>query len=56
MRQRAVKRMFDDGSFRQFQSLAEAQRITGIKSQGISSVCLQLQSHTGGYRWQYANT
>ena len=51
MRQRAVKQIFDDGSFREFQSLAEAQHITGIKSQGISSVCLQLQSHARGYLW-----
>ena len=55
MRQRAVKQMFDDGSFREFPSLAEAQRTTGIKSQGISLVCRQLQSHAVGYRWQYVN-
>ncbi|CAG8832093.1 14856_t:CDS:1, partial [Cetraspora pellucida] len=30
MRQRAVKQIFDDGSFREFPSLIEAQRITGI--------------------------
>ena len=39
---RLVKQIFD-----------EAQRTTGIKSQGIHSVCRQLQSHAGGYRWQY---
>ena len=33
--QRAVMQIFDDGSAREFSSLAEAQRVTGIKS----SIC-----------------
>ncbi|CAG8765919.1 14643_t:CDS:1, partial [Ambispora leptoticha] len=50
-RKRAIKQIFDDGSFREFLSLAEAQRITGIKSQNIGLVCRGLQAHAGGYRW-----
>ncbi|CAG8845892.1 34468_t:CDS:1, partial [Gigaspora margarita] len=47
-RRRAVKQIFDDGTTQEFTSLVEAQRITGIKSQGISSVCRGLRTHTGG--------
>ncbi|RHZ81294.1 hypothetical protein Glove_122g10 [Diversispora epigaea] len=45
MRQRAIKQIFDDGSFREFLSLAEAQRVTGIKSQNIGLVCRGLQAN-----------
>ncbi|RHZ77231.1 hypothetical protein Glove_184g104 [Diversispora epigaea] len=44
--------IFDDGSFREFPSLAEAQCITGIKSQNIRLVRRGLQAHAGGYRWE----
>ncbi|KAF0413266.1 His-Me finger endonuclease [Gigaspora margarita] len=54
--QRAIKQILDNGSFREFPSLAEAQRITGIKSSNIWRVCRGLQAHTRGYLWQYVNT
>ncbi|CAG8628363.1 8775_t:CDS:2 [Gigaspora margarita] len=53
---RLVKQIFDDGTTREFPSLAKAQCITGIKSQSISSVCRGLRIHTGGYRWEYVST
>ncbi|CAG8528923.1 14357_t:CDS:2 [Gigaspora margarita] len=53
--QRAVKQIFDDGSFREFPSLVEAQRITGIKGSNIWRVCRGLQAHAKGYLWQYVN-
>ncbi|CAJ0645989.1 4488_t:CDS:2, partial [Entrophospora sp. SA101] len=55
-RKHAIKQIFDDGSFREFPSLAEAQRMTGIKSQNIGLVCRGLQAHAGGYRWEYVST
>ncbi|CAG8793768.1 20689_t:CDS:2, partial [Gigaspora rosea] len=51
--QRAVKQIFDDGSFREFPSLAEAQRITKIKGSNIWRVCRGFQAHARGYLWQY---
>jgi hypothetical protein len=45
-RQRAVKQIFDDGSFREFPSIAEARRVTGINNIGL--VCQGLQAHAGG--------
>jgi len=54
MHQRAVKQIFDDGSFQEFPSLAEA-RVTGIKSSNIWRVCRGLQAHARGYLWQYVN-
>ncbi|PKY56606.1 His-Me finger endonuclease [Rhizophagus irregularis] len=51
--QRAVKQIFDDGSFREFPSIAEARRVTGINH--IWKVCRGLQAHAGGYRWEYVN-
>jgi len=51
--QRAVKQIFNDGSFREFPSIAEARRVTGINH--IWKVCQGLQAHVGGYRWEYVN-
>ncbi|RHZ78128.1 hypothetical protein Glove_167g39 [Diversispora epigaea] len=53
--QHAVKQIFNDGFTREFPSLAEAQRITGIHSSSIGRVCKELQVHAGGYRWKYIN-
>jgi hypothetical protein len=52
-RQRAVIQIFDDGSTREFSSLAEAQRVTGIKSSNIWKVCNGLRAHARGFRWEY---
>ncbi|CAI2193005.1 12961_t:CDS:2, partial [Funneliformis geosporum] len=49
--QRAVKQVFDDGSIREFPSLAEAQRITGTSRSNICEVCRGIRNHAGGYRW-----
>ena len=48
-RQHAVMQIFDDGSTREFLSLVEAQRVTGIKSSNIRKVCNGLQAHARGY-------
>ena len=53
--QRAVKQIFDNGSTREFPSLAEAQRITGIGKSNIGMVCRGHQVHAGGYRWEYVD-
>ncbi|PKK65748.1 hypothetical protein RhiirC2_853389 [Rhizophagus irregularis] len=53
--QRAVK-VFDDGSIREFPSLAEAQRITGNNRSNICEVCRGIRNHAGGHRWEYINT
>ncbi|RHZ54033.1 hypothetical protein Glove_431g36 [Diversispora epigaea] len=45
-----AKQIFDDGSFREFPSIAEARRVTGINH--IWRVCQGLQAQTG-YRWEY---
>ncbi|CAG8596708.1 8135_t:CDS:2, partial [Ambispora leptoticha] len=50
-RQCGVKQIFDDGSFREFPSIAEARRVTGINHIGL--VCRGFQRHAGGYRWEY---
>lgn len=44
-----------DGEFiKEFQSIKEAQRQTGIKSQNISSCCMNKRHRTaGGYIWKY---
>ncbi len=47
-KQYPVKQIFNDGSFREFPSIAEAQRVT--KTYHISDVCRELQSYAGGYR------
>ncbi|CAG8707928.1 5199_t:CDS:1 [Ambispora leptoticha] len=47
----AVKQIFGDGSFREFPSIAEARRVTGINH--IWKVCRGLQAQAGGYRWEY---
>ncbi|KAF0419062.1 His-Me finger endonuclease [Gigaspora margarita] len=49
--QRAVKQMFDDGSFREFPSLAEAQRITGIKAQISGGSFTSLLSPIEWFTW-----
>ena len=38
MRQRAIKQIFDNDPIREFPSLAEAQRVTGIAKSSISLV------------------
>ncbi|PKY44230.1 hypothetical protein RhiirA4_418870 [Rhizophagus irregularis] len=53
--QRALK-VFDDGSIREFPSLAEAQRIPGINRSNICEVCRGIRNHAGGHRWEYINT
>lgn len=56
--QRAVKQIFDNGSTREFPSLAETQRITGIGKTNIGIVCREHRIHArltnkGGYHWEY---
>ncbi|CAG8707820.1 35439_t:CDS:1, partial [Racocetra persica] len=46
-----VRQIFKNGSFREFPSIAEARRVTGINNIGL--VCRGLQAHAGGYRWEY---
>ncbi|CAJ0638726.1 16565_t:CDS:2 [Entrophospora sp. SA101] len=46
MHQRAIKQVFGNGTTQEFTSLAEAQHVTGIKSQGISSQIKGLNSET----------
>ncbi|PKK55743.1 His-Me finger endonuclease [Rhizophagus irregularis] len=50
-KQYSVKQIFNDGSFREFSSIAEAQRVT--KTYHISDVCRGLQTYAEGYRWEY---
>ena len=38
----------DDGSIREFLSLAEAQHITGISRSNICEVCRGIRNHAGG--------
>ncbi|CAG8637180.1 14384_t:CDS:1, partial [Cetraspora pellucida] len=56
MRQRAVKQILEDGFAREFPSLAEARRITGIDESSIRKVCRGLQTHARGCRWEYVST
>ncbi|CAG8695787.1 26803_t:CDS:1 [Dentiscutata erythropus] len=56
MRQRAVKQILEGGFAREFPSLAEARRITGIDESSIRKVCRGLQTHAGGCRWEYVST
>ncbi|CAG8483088.1 13038_t:CDS:1 [Acaulospora colombiana] len=46
---RAVKQVFDDGSTQEFQSISEAQRITGIDGSYIGKVCKGRKARAGGY-------
>ncbi|CAG8680266.1 23462_t:CDS:2, partial [Cetraspora pellucida] len=43
-----VRQIFKNGSFREFLSIAEAQRVTGINNIGL--VCRGHQAHAKGYR------
>ncbi|CAG8621450.1 17301_t:CDS:2 [Dentiscutata erythropus] len=47
MHQRAVKQLFDVGSFGEFPSLIEAQRIIGISRSSIGKVCRGCQTRAG---------
>ncbi|RIA87653.1 hypothetical protein C1645_776845 [Glomus cerebriforme] len=51
--QRPIRQIFDDGSTREFPSIAEAQRTTGINQSNIGVVCRGLRAYAGGYRWEY---
>ena len=53
--QRPNRQIFDDGSTREFPSIAEAQRTTGINRSNIGEVCRGLRAHAGRYRWEYVN-
>lgn len=53
-KQSSVKQIFSDGSFLEFPSIVEAQRTTKIYH--ISDVCRGLQTHAGGYRWEYIDS
>ena len=53
--QRPIRQIFDDGSTREFPSIAEAQRTTGINRSNIGEVCRGLRAHAGRYRWEYVN-
>ena len=46
--QHAVKQIFADGTFREFQSLAEAQCTTQIDSRNIRAVCQGLRVGIAG--------
>lgn len=43
----------NDEFIRMFQSMAEAQRITGVMEQNIRKVCLGHRKYAGGYIWRY---
>ena len=45
-----------NGSFiKKFPSIKEAVKETNCNQGNISSVCLGLRNHTGGYKWQYGS-
>ncbi|RHZ61360.1 hypothetical protein Glove_348g41 [Diversispora epigaea] len=50
---RPVKQIFDDGSLREFPSIAEARRATGIRN--IGRACQGFQRHAGGGSTQKGN-
>lgn len=49
----AVKQILSNECFREFQSIAEASRITGINRKCISDVCRGEYKKDGGYNWKY---
>ena len=50
---RPVAQILDGKIIAQYPSLIEAEKVTGIKQQGISKVLRGLRKATGGYQWKY---
>ncbi|CAG8837493.1 22947_t:CDS:2 [Gigaspora margarita] len=55
-KKRAVKQIFTDKTFQEFLSLTEAYHATVINQDRISLVCHGLQTHAGGYHWEFIDT
>jgi hypothetical protein len=52
----AVQQMHEGEVIQEFESLSEAQRITGIAYPNIVKVCKGLRKKAGGFGWRYSQT
>ena len=50
---KAIRQIGNNNTIGEYISMAEAERITGIKGANISKCCRKLRNYAGGYQWEY---
>lgn len=50
---KAIRQIGNNNTICEYISMAEAERITGIKGANISKCCRKLRNYAGGYQWEY---